>query len=357
VPPPSPRMDMDMDMDNESGPGEFDGVPQLHEALSTLNELLLPVYAQADRAALRNQKLHRRLTIISVICGTVAVVFAVAQLGLVQLSSAFAGHVGWIRIGEQLAVVFGLLSVSLGIIATTQTSWLRERHKAERCRLLKFRFLAHRALWCQGMSGIEAWRQELRRQIEQIQAIDREEIKAWADADKPFHVPLPISTCALSPRALRALVDYYTEKRVAVQSAYFHERSLQYEGRDRKLRLLPAACFFLSVTFALLHSLADLLWNGHEGSHSISIWLILLAACLPVIGGGVRTYRSAHEFARSASLFHAKHHNLEDLKKELELADTNNPDAVMRLIWKCEDYLEREHREWLWLMLEAEWFG
>jgi hypothetical protein len=48
---------------------------------------------------------------------------------------------------------------------------------------------------------------------------------------------------------------------------------------------------------------------------------------------------------------------LEDLKKELEHADTNNPDDIMHLIWKCEDYLEREHREWLWLMLEAEWFG
>ena len=152
-------------------------------------------------------------------------------------------------------------------------------------------------------------------------------------------------------------MDYYTENRVTFQSAYFYERSRQYEGRDRKLRLLPAACFFLSVTFALLHSLVDLVWNGQRGSHYISTWLILLAACLPVIGGGVRTYRSAHEFARSASLFHAKHHNLEDLKKELEHADTNNPDAIMHLIWKCEDYLEREHREWLWLMIEAEWFG
>ena len=346
-----------MDMDNGTGRGEFDGVPELHEVLSALNELLLPVYAQADRAALKHQKLHRRLTIISVVCGTVAVVLAVAQLGLVQLSSALAEHVGWIRISELLAVVFGLLSVSLGIIATTQTSWLRERHKAERCRLLKFRFLAHRALWCQGMSGIEVWRQELRREIEHIQAIDREAVKAWADADTPSHAPPPISTCALSPRALRALVDYYTEKRVAFQSAYFYERSQQYEGRDRKLRLLPAACFFLSVTFALFHSLVDLVWNGQRGSHYISTWLILLAACLPVIGGGVRTYRSAHEFARSASLFHAKHHNLEDLKKELEHADTNNPDAIMRLICKCEDYLEREHREWLWLMIEAEWFG
>jgi hypothetical protein len=262
-----------------------------------------------------------------------------------------------VKSSELLAVVLGLLSVSLGIIASTQSSWLRERHKAERLRLLKFRFLAHRALWCQGTAGIEIWRNELRRAIEQIQAIDRTQVKAWADADKPSQVPLPISTCALSPAALRALVDYYTTKRLALQSAYFHERSLRYEGRDRKLRLLPAACFFLSVTLVLLHSLVDLLSKRSPGSHSFSIWLVLLAACLPVIGGGVRTYRSAHEFARSASLFHAKHQNLEDLKRELEQADPSSPDAILQVIWKSEDYLEREHREWLWLMLETEWFG
>jgi hypothetical protein len=344
-------------MDDQTELGGYAEVPQVQEALLALNEILLPVYMQADREALEHQRAHRRLTIISVLAGTIAVVLAITQLAVVRLSAVVAEQVVWVKGGELLAVILGLLSVSLGIIASTQNSWLRERHKAERCRLLKFRFLAHRALWCQGMGGIEVWRHELQCEIEQIQAIDRKKVKAWADVDKPPHAPLPISTCALSPAALRALMGYYTAKRLTLQSAYFHERSMHYEGRDRKLRLLPAACFFLSVSFVLLHSLMDLLSKGDTRSHFFSIWLVWLAACLPVLGGGVRTYRSAHEFARSASLFHAKHHNLEDLKKELEHADTNNPDDIMHLIWKCEDYLEREHREWLWLMLEAEWFG
>jgi hypothetical protein len=78
---------------------------------------------------------------------------------------------------------------------------------------------------------------------------------------------------------------------------------------------------------------------------------------LPVVGWGIRTYRSAHEYARSASLFHVKHHNLEDLKREIEQADLGSPNTLKRLLWKGEDYLEREHREWLWLMVEAEWYG
>jgi hypothetical protein len=344
-------------MDDRAELSGYDAVPQVQEALSALNEILLPVYTHADREALKHQKAHRRLTIISVMAGTIAVVLAIVQLAIVQLSAVVAEHVVWVKGSELLAVILGLLSVSLGIIASTQNSWLRERHKAERCRLLKFRFLAHRALWCQGVAGIEAWRHELRCEIEQIQAIDRQKVKAWADVDKPSHALLPISTCAFSPAALRALVGYYTAKRLTLQSAYFHERSLRYEGRDRKLRLLPAACFFLSVIFVLLHSLIDLLSKGDTRSHSFSIWLVLLAACLPVLGGGVRTYRCAHEFARSASLFRAKHDYLEDLTKELEQADPNQPDAIMQMIWKCEDYLEREHREWLWLMLETEWFG
>lgn len=344
-------------MDDRAELGGYDEAPQLQAALSVLNEVLLPVYMQADREALEHQRAHRRLTIISVLAGTIAVIFAIGQLAIVQLSPVVAGQVVWVKGSELIAVILGLLSVSLGIIASTQKSWLRERHKAERCRLLKFRFLAHRSFWCEGMAGIEAWRHELNCQIEQIQAIDRKKVKAWADVDKPSHAPLPISICALSPAALRALVSYYTAKRLSLQSAYFYERSLRYEGRDRKLRLLPAAFFFLSVTFVLLHSLVDLLSKGDTRSHSLSVWLVLLAACLPVLGGGIRTYRAAHEFARSASLFHAKHDYLEDLKKELEQTDSNRPDAIMQLIWKCEDYLEREHREWLWLMLETEWFG
>jgi hypothetical protein len=30
---------------------------------------------------------------------------------------------------------------------------------------------------------------------------------------------------------------------------------------------------------------------------------------------------------------------------------------IFRLLWQCERIMEVEHREWLRLMIEAEWFG
>ena len=30
---------------------------------------------------------------------------------------------------------------------------------------------------------------------------------------------------------------------------------------------------------------------------------------------------------------------------------------IFRLLWQCERIMEVEHREWLRLMIKAEWFG
>jgi hypothetical protein len=31
--------------------------------------------------------------------------------------------------------------------------------------------------------------------------------------------------------------------------------------------------------------------------------------------------------------------------------------TIFRLLWQCERIMDNEHREWLRLMIEAEWFG
>ena len=47
---------------------------------------------------------------------------------------------------------------------------------------------------------------------------------------------------------------------------------------------------------------------------------------------------------------------LGNLRREVEQVDGGDANALRHLLWKGEDYLEREHREWLWLMLETEWY-
>jgi len=86
-----------------------------------------------------------------------------------------------------------------------------------------------------------------------------------------------------------------------------------------------------------------------------SRWMILLAASLPVLGGAVRTFRSAYDFARNTYRYRAKAVALNLIGSSLEHA--SGPHSQFLGLWFCEQTLENEHREWLRLMIEAEWFA
>ncbi len=125
----------------------------------------------------------------------------------------------------------------------------------------------------------------------------------------------------------------------------------------------------------------------------------LAAIVLPVLAAGIRTYLAAFEFSRNKSRFYAAHKALAETEKSLVqntfAAVTAQPDGQVRhesvligsnfgqvivvaddsateassvkpdanaypvlrdLAW-CEHLLNAEHREWLRLMYDAEWFG
>jgi hypothetical protein len=103
-----------------------------------------------------------------------------------------------------------------------------------------------------------------------------------------------------------------------------------------------------------------------------------VAALLPAAAAGVRTWRSAFEFSRNKGRFEAAHQALRDLERRLveegfaasekPRGQPSNPaldkdeeetDAypILRDLSWCEHILESEHREWLRLMYETEWFG
>lgn len=63
----------------------------------------------------------------------------------------------------------------------------------------------------------------------------------------------------------------------------------------------------------------------------------------------------ASERRRNAVPFQAKHYALGQLKKELQRE--TDPDTIYHLLWQCERIMEAEHREWLRLMIQVEWFG
>ena len=122
--------------------------------------------------------------------------------------------------------------------------------------------------------------------------------------------------------------------------------------------------FFASVGCALGHAAIHILHHdsepgGEQPSVSPLLWtalgLALLAAILPVAAAGVRTWRGAFEFGRNALRFESMAHHLEHLLSELGHAIT--PEAKLAILRRGEYAMESEHRAWMRLMMEAEWFG
>ena len=84
-------------------------------------------------------------------------------------------------------------------------------------------------------------------------------------------------------------------------------------------------------------------------------FLIVTAISLPVLGGGARTFRSAHEFARNTIRYRSKIVALTTI--DMALDHSTGVSAQHAKLWYSEVIMENEHRDWLRLMMEAECFA
>jgi hypothetical protein len=167
----------------------------------------------------------------------------------------------------------------------------------------------------------------------------------------PEVYPPPPTSGLLSLDNLKALIDYYRSKRLHYQRAYLSKAVRRDQKKDRHTRVVGPALFFGSVAFVLAHLAVEI----GRGTEDWSKLLILVAAALPAMGAGFRIHRAANESARNAARFEAVHHTLTALSERLRAA----PDAptVFRELGFCEQTFESDLREWMRLMVEAEWFG
>ena len=115
------------------------------------------------------------------------------------------------------------------------------------------------------------------------------------------------------------MAEYFRKNLVITQIQYFQQKANELESSDRVIRHMPHLFFSLGVVIVALHFIINDL--VHEGEwHVISNILIFLGIAFPVVGMGVRTYRSSHEFARSASIFRAKEKRLLEIEAEITIA-------------------------------------
>ena len=73
--------------------------------------------------------------------------------------------------------------------------------------------------------------------------------------------------------------------------------------------------------------------------------------------GRARTFLLAHEFGRNAGRSFAKANALESVAERLRGTSGTSSAELFRDVWAAEYVIESDQREWLRLMIEAEWFG
>jgi hypothetical protein len=343
--------------------------PPLANGLATIDGRVAPIYFRCDEAAIESQRRHSWFAGVSIVVGVAVVVLAILQLtfgaagGGDHESPLLAGSSSAARIAELVGLAICTLVVAGGLWVAAQIGWLCDRHRAELCRLLKFRSLADPHLW---HGATAEWERDLDDNIARINKVDAAALRGRAMNDPVREIPRRVHEARVEPDRLLPLAGYYLSKRVRYQRKYFAGRAEKYERTAGWLRRLPLLCFYLGIGAALSHFAVDVAaaWLDPARVHAAA-WHIAataglaLAAILPVVGAGIRAYRSAHEYARSAALFHAKASAMAEFERIISRPLEHAEDAarLMRDILDCEKFLEAEHREWLRLMLESEWFG
>jgi hypothetical protein len=345
-----PKTEPNDDMHDSLEDGPYN--QPLRDVLTLCRGTVEVSYRKADALALRHQRYHRLLTIIAAVFGTFAVLLAI-----VQLSGLFPGM--WPVQVSGIAAAFALIAVIAGLVSSQQLNWLLERHKAERYRLLKFRFLIDPVLWSGDKEKVKARINRLIDEVADITKLNRQALHQWIDEDEIPEVPItpPGKT---DEKVIRDFYEYYQKKRLSAQMDYFSARARGNVRMHRYTWFLPPLFFFSSILAVSGHFIYNIVASAHGleskvATSNLFVLFVVLAAAFPVIGAGVRSLRTAYEFARNNSRFRAKLIALSRLAERLRRE--NNLETMFRDLWSCEQILESEHREWLRLMVEGEWFG
>lgn len=344
--PNSSRSHYDLDDD------DFDMAqwPKLKSLLGITRETLMPIYLATDAAALRQQKRHSWLVLLGAIFGTLAVLCAIFEL-----SDVIPINRSVLSLVELFAALIAIVVVVLGIYSALHPDWLLQRFLAEQCRFVKFHILLNPAVW-HGRTSEEI-RSTLEEMTQSLRKPDEHMIHEWVtwrvQIAKRFN-PLPKD---MPDEVVKELVDCYKAKRLQYQQRYFDRQARRRHRWERWTRHVSPACFFLSIVAAFSHFLFEwLAGESHEGwLHFLAGVFVLLAAALPVLAMGVRTFRAAHEFGRNKLRFEGMAHFLSEILVLAQAQESQH--SVVPLLREAEIALDSEHRAWLRLMIEAEWFG
>src|ERR1700728_382121 len=332
----------------------------LLNALTVSQELILPVFREADQRATRYRAKYQQVSLGAVGMGLFAVV-----LGIWEITPLPA----WLHISKlHLTIVEGvtaaccLIFILLGTIFKPKNNWLLARYRAENLRLLKFKTLVDPRLWCEnggpadrsGETPADHVRADVRAAVRAFEGLVYEDVKEHA-----AHRVIPDVSEIHCPESceeeLHEIIHYYCEKRLSTQMDYLTAKSEEDERSGVLSSLLTNIFFFVSFGLVLFHVALDYVHRLETDEDPLARGLMLGAVLLPALVAGVRTYRASREFERNALRHRATLHSLEGLN--VEMGKAKNLAKKFRIARACELILEFDSSEFMRLLREVEWYG
>jgi hypothetical protein len=353
-----PTEDMDdtvelNDYDEKIRGGNQEYAP-LRNALSLLQSTIHAPFRRCDREAIRYQKWYQWTAIFAVGLGALTILLAILEFIVKSPKHpVFESIFSW---AEPVTAGLTLILIGVGSFGKFKEKWLTARYKAENLRLLKFRKLTDSRLWCPPID-MALLAEELQDDVRQLEAQNYEEAKEWASHGVHPGICGPPCTDTCDD-ALHELIEYYRPKRLHVQMRYLSRKSKSDEESGLWTATLVQIIFFASFAFVLAHvavHLATAAADKGMGPALLEQVLIALAAGVPVIAAGFRTYRSSREFERNALRHRATLDSLETLEDQLR--ETKQLADKFRLLGFCELVLEADCRDFMRLLCEVEWYG
>ncbi len=365
----------------------------LFMALSLVQDTIYQPFTRCDKQALYYQKWYQWISIAAVVGGAVTILIAIFEF-------IFRSRDVPLTYTEAIVAAVTLVLIATGQIGQFKEKWLTARYQAENLRLLKFRNLTDSRLWCPPID-MKLLREELEDEVRRLEGHNYDRAKAWASEGVHPRICAPPckNTC---DEALHELIDYYRPKRLHSQTEYLSQKAEKSEGNGAWTARVVRWVFFASFAFVLTHLVLQLHGKyekdvasrhaqdavaqsakehgtnaradgAHAGSGSsgetgtaapgtapaddafFAMLLVALAAALPVIAAGFRSYRASREFERNALRHQATRDSLEELERQLRTSSDLND--KFRLLGFCELVLEMDCREFMRLLCEVEWYG
>jgi hypothetical protein len=326
-----------------------------HRLLSLLihcAHVIEPSFKKADGEVSRRRDLYLSFARWAAWLGASAVLFAIGQLSNLTSNN-------WVERRMFPTLEFSLAAAAVlvalvGLGGTVQEKWFVARYRAERLRHLKFDFLLRPVLWSGDEEAAEDCRQGLDAEVKMIVASEFANVESWMLQGT---VPQVAAAARLPEEEWTVFRDYYRNKRLAGQIDYLAGAKERNSELNNRSRTWPTVLFFGSIAFVLAHFCVDLVnWRTGSGPDDlVGKVALMVAAGLPVCGAGIRVFRGVFEYGRNAARSTATHGVLLDLSERLRRA--NGSSEVFREISFCEQVMEADLREYLRLMVSAEWFG